>query len=262
MGFAHALMFWRRGRIEQPGATEVENEVGRSARSKRFAPEVKIIRTGRGKAMSCTVRVRADIGMSPELTYFVLTSPENFKVFSNQHKPETRIVRKESATAQEVEIHSRGSWKFLRFQGSFPVHLLVKQDLAQRRVTFELLSKGFMNRFNGVWRVDTCSAPLRKASPWSAQSTVATAEPVAAIPACSVTLEQTVKLAVMPPPPLDRLFYRIVGRVVARVLRDLENEAVRVQSGQPSISIPAHLLNPFLAARRAAGAPVLSKPPR
>mmetsp|Transcript_2997 Transcript_2997/g.5291 ORF Transcript_2997/g.5291 Transcript_2997/m.5291 type:complete len:178 (+) Transcript_2997:2-535(+) len=155
------------------------------------------------------------INMSSAAVYFVLTNPENYKVFRNERSPSKRTVLFDDGIHQRVEIMSAGHWKFLRFSGSFPVHLLVEQNSTTKKVAFRLLSQNFMQVFEGSWSVQ----------PLNANSSI-------------VSLEQRIRLSFMPPRPLDLLFYRIVGRVASNVLRDLQAEAENIRLGRPTLDMP------------------------
>mmetsp|Transcript_7876 Transcript_7876/g.20838 ORF Transcript_7876/g.20838 Transcript_7876/m.20838 type:complete len:279 (-) Transcript_7876:1865-2701(-) len=233
-------------------------EPGRARPEPLDAPEIRVIRNnvrgGDARTHRCTVRVRARVELSPETTYRILTSPENYKIFKNERSASERRVVFDDGVKQQVELTTAGHWKFLRFSGSFPINLVVDQDAHARSVAFRLLSKGFMDTFEGSWSVSPSNSTAILSSENSpAYAKSGTEQPARTSCASIVTLEQRVHLAIMPPRPLDALFYRIVGRVARNVLRDLQDEAKRVNAGHPTITLPAATLDSLQARVRAAG---------
>jgi hypothetical protein len=57
-----------------------------------------------------------------------------------------------------VEVQQGCIWRFLWFQGTFQMNLLVSQDPHSYRVTFRLLESSFLRDFRGCWNISNLSA--------------------------------------------------------------------------------------------------------
>mmetsp|Transcript_14291 Transcript_14291/g.30788 ORF Transcript_14291/g.30788 Transcript_14291/m.30788 type:complete len:275 (-) Transcript_14291:1766-2590(-) len=240
----------RRLRIRRERRRQNQSHGKRARQNSIERPEIRVLRSGTrgrgrggGPAHRCTVQVRARVRLNADLIYYILTSPENYKIFRNERSASERRVLLDDGVKQQVELSTSGHWTFLRFSGSFPVHLLVDQDSRKRSVVFRLLSTGFMRTFEGSWSVEPDTSPQINQNRENESSRAAGQG--ASRESSWVTLEQRVHLALMPPRPLDSLFYRIVGRVARLVLCDLQEEARRIHQGKPTIALPSSWNNAF-----------------
>ena len=103
------------------------------------------------------------------------------------------------------------------FHGTFTTKLLVEEDHEGRRMTFSLLPGGtsVVNRFQGEWKIDPHPSDPNASS--------------------ISTLEQDIGLAVWIPPPLNGILKKISARQVKRIVEDLQAEAVKINSGRPTL---------------------------
>ncbi|CAG9464575.1 unnamed protein product [Pedinophyceae sp. YPF-701] len=222
--------------------------------------EVKVYQP---EGLMCLVQVRARVPLSPQEIFDILTSDTNQEVFRNMVGIKSRkILEDDGRGRMKLQLEQEGRWRFLMFRGKFPVNLLVEQDRNKGFIKFRLLKTGFMKVFEGEWELkhythhnvelarqkDTVQAAAsgkrRKGAPVAAapgkdsqhkfgmpsldlSGLPGFLRPAAAKRDTLVTLRQSLKPAVTPPPPLDSYVRRISAKVTREVIEDLQKEAER-----------------------------------
>mmetsp|Transcript_17302 Transcript_17302/g.42506 ORF Transcript_17302/g.42506 Transcript_17302/m.42506 type:complete len:251 (-) Transcript_17302:64-816(-) len=244
-------MVWplRRRSKEAPASGSEADEVWSES-----GQEVKVLAREDGHRV---VQCRAKVPLHPDDVYSLLIHPQNWKVFKSQAQPESRVVTCDRGYEQEVHIVQRGKWRFLMFSGSFPVKLKVLQSRKTKTVDFELMERsGFMKHFDGQWRVTHFdSAALEETATLNTRGQSASGgsnglrqmrravsdfkhrigikekdESVSL-----VTLRHELKLRVQPPPAIERLVNKIAGGVMRQTLAQMQDEAKRVNEGNPTL---------------------------
>ncbi|KAJ4836197.1 hypothetical protein Tsubulata_046624 [Turnera subulata] len=183
------------------------------------------------KGSLCNLSVAFDVGLPPDAVYDIVTDPDNRRVFKNIKEVISRRVLLDEGHRQVVEVEQAALWKFLWWSGTISVHVLVDQNRQDYSMKFKQLKTGFMERFEGIWRVEpvfvdeTMCYPFKPNSWEDYQSCTGGKGRIGS----RVSLEQLIQPAIVPPPPISWYLRGITSKTTEMIATDLIAEAARIR---------------------------------
>jgi hypothetical protein len=190
------------------------------------------------KGSFCILNVKVDVGLPPDAVYNIVTDPHNKRVFKNIKEVLSRKVLVDEGLHQVVEVEQAALWKFLWWSGTISVHVLVDQNRADYSMKFKQVKTGFMERFEGSWKVEPLLVDAKSCFPLKPKT-------VGDYMSCTngrgrigsrVSLEQIIQPSIIPPPPISWYLRGITARTTEMLITDLLAEAARLRGLSTSAS--------------------------
>ncbi|KAL8534173.1 hypothetical protein ACS0TY_010251 [Phlomoides rotata] len=175
--------------------------------------------------------LKADVGLPPDAVYNIVTDPDNKRVFKNIKEVISRKVVVDEGLRQVVEVEQAAIWRFLWLSGTITVRVLVDQNREDHTVKFKQIKSGFMEKFEGCWKVEPLFVDEELCHPFKPKSVMEYA-------CCSkgrgrigskLTLEQLIQPAIVPPPPISWYLRGITTKTTEMLFDDLLTEAARIR---------------------------------
>ncbi|XP_044948040.1 uncharacterized protein LOC123397571 isoform X2 [Hordeum vulgare subsp. vulgare] len=191
-------------------------------------PEIKVT-VPQGSLCNLNLKFRA--GLPPDAVYNIIIDPENKRVFKNIKEVVSRNVLLDEGSRQIVEVEQAAIWKFLWWSGILSVHVFVDQDRRNHTVKFKQGRSGFMKKFEGCWKIDPlfvdkeACLPLDPHTLEEYDSCTAGRGRVGS----SITLDQLIEPAVLPPQPIAWYVRGITTRTTEMLVNDLIAETARLR---------------------------------
>ncbi|KAL9664536.1 hypothetical protein QQ045_019940 [Rhodiola kirilowii] len=190
------------------------------------------------KGSLCNLSVKVDVGLPPDAVYNIVTDPDNKRVFKNIKEVVSRKVLIDEGLRQVVEVEQAAIWRFLWWSGTIAVHVLVDQNRADYSMKFKQVKTGFMEKFEGCWKVEPLFVDEKLCYPLKPKT-------VAQYESCSkgrgrigskVTLQQLIQPSVVPPPPISWYLRGITARTTEMLINDLHAEAAGLRGISDEVS--------------------------
>ncbi|GER32239.1 hypothetical protein STAS_08301 [Striga asiatica] len=208
-------------------------------------PDIKVtIPKGSLSNLSLTV----DVGLPPDAIYNIVTDPDNKRVFKNIKKLDVTIISRnrvytdikevisrkvlvDEGLRQVVEVEQAAIWRFLWLSGTISVHVLVDQNREDYTMKFKQIKSGFMEKFEGSWKVEPLFIDQELCHPFKPKS-------LSEYESCTrgkgriasrLSLEQLIQPAVVPPPPISWYLRGITTKTTEMLIHDLLSEAARIR---------------------------------
>ncbi|KAK9119720.1 hypothetical protein Scep_017813 [Stephania cephalantha] len=191
-------------------------------------PELKVTVP---KDSLCNLHLKLKVGLPPDAIYNIVINPENKRVFKNIKEVISRRVLVDEGPRQLVEVEQAAIWRFLWWSGTISVHVLVDQNREDHTLKFKQLRTGFMEKFEGCWKVEPLFVDEQLCHPFKPKtldeynSCTGGKGRVGSI----LSLEQLVQPAILPPPPLSWYLRGITARTTEMLISDLVAEAARIR---------------------------------
>ncbi|KAI4384292.1 hypothetical protein MLD38_002467 [Melastoma candidum] len=191
-------------------------------------PEIKVTVP---KGSFCNLSARVNVGLPPDAVYNIVIDPDNKRVFKNIKEVISREVLVDDGLRQVVDVEQAAIWKFLWWSGTISVHVLVEQNRTDHTMRFKQLKTGFMDKFEGLWRVEPlfidehlCTRFRPKS--WEDYRLCSGGKGRVA---SSVSLEQVIQPTLIPPPPISWYLRGITTKTTEMLINDLVVEAARIR---------------------------------
>ncbi|CAA0814132.1 Domain of unknown function (DUF220 [Striga hermonthica] len=191
-------------------------------------PDIKVtIPKGSLSNLSLTV----DVGLPPDAVYNIVTDPDNKRVFKNIKEVISRKVLVDEGLRQLVEVEQAAIWRFLWLSGTISVHVLVDQNREDYTMKFKQIKSGFMEKFEGSWKVEPIFIDQELCHPFKPKS-------LSDYESCTrgkgriaskLSLEQLIQPTVVPPPPISWYLRGITTKTTEMLIHDLLSEAARIR---------------------------------
>ncbi|KAJ4805630.1 hypothetical protein LUZ62_018455 [Rhynchospora pubera] len=192
-------------------------------------PEIKV---SVPKGSLCNLNVKFKAGLPPDAIYNIIINPENKRVFKNIKEVISRRVLIDEGSRQVVEVEQAAIWRFLWWSGTISVHVFVDQDRKNHTVRFKQGRTGFMERFEGCWKIEPLYIDNPVSFSQSAPRTLAEYEKQTTGKGrvgSSVSLEQLIQPALVPPPPISWYLRGITTKTTEMLIQDLLAETARLR---------------------------------
>ncbi|KAI3912177.1 hypothetical protein MKW92_005364 [Papaver armeniacum] len=189
------------------------------------------IRVSVPKGSLCNLSVKVKVGLPPDAIYDIVTDPDNRRVFKNIKEVISRKVLVDEGSRQVVEVEQAAMWKFLWWSGTIAVHVMVDQNRDDHSMKFKQVKTGFMERFEGCWKVEPLFVDEKMCFPvkpktWADYDVCTGGKGrVGSI----VTLQQLVQPAIVPPPPISWYLRGITAKTTEMLILDLLTESARIR---------------------------------
>ncbi|KAK9108092.1 hypothetical protein Syun_024103 [Stephania yunnanensis] len=183
------------------------------------------------KGSLCNLHLKLKVGLPPDAIYNIVIDPENKRVFKNIKEVISRRVLVDEGPRQLVEVEQAAIWRFLWWSGTISVHVLVDQNREDHTLKFKQLRTGFMEKFEGCWKVEPLFVDEQLCHPFKPKtldeynSCTGGKGRVGSI----LSLEQLVQPAILPPPPLSWYLRGITARTTEMLISDLVAEAASIR---------------------------------
>ncbi|KAK9117166.1 hypothetical protein Sjap_016113 [Stephania japonica] len=190
------------------------------------------------KGSLCNLHVKLKVGLPPDAIYNIVTDPENKRVFKNIKEVISRRVLVDEGPRQLVEVEQAAIWRFLWWSGTISVHVLVDQNREDLTLKFKQLRAGFMEKFEGCWKVEPLFIDEQLCHPFKPKT-------LDEYNSCTggkgrvgslLSLVQLVQPAILPPPPLSWYLRGITARTTEMLISDLAAEAARIRDASTANS--------------------------
>lgn len=153
-----------------------------------------------------TVRGTLAAAAPPDLVYDIITDyANNSRVFRNV----SESTLSTSADGQQLQLLQVCRWRFLAFSGTFNVLLAISEQRPSHGLSFKLIESGFMQDFEGVWRVEEAGSGGGPATGTTGSS-------------CVVRHQLSIRPPVDLPPLVSTYASPIFVNQVRQVLEDLD----------------------------------------
>ncbi|PIN05593.1 hypothetical protein CDL12_21864 [Handroanthus impetiginosus] len=175
--------------------------------------------------------LRVDVGLPPDAVYNIVTDPDNQRVFKNIKEVISREVLVDEGLRQVVEVEQAAIWRFLWWSGTISVHVLVDQNRADHTMKFKQIKSGFMEKFEGSWKIDPLFIDeelCHSLKPKSLTEYVSCTKGRGRI-ASKLRLEQLIQPSIVPPPPISWYLRGITTKTTEMLINDLLAEAARIR---------------------------------
>ncbi|XP_073299811.1 uncharacterized protein [Primulina huaijiensis] len=196
-------------------------------------PEIKVTVP---KGSLCNLVMKVNVGLPPDKVYNILTDPDSKRVFKNIKEVISRKVLVEEGSRQLLEVEQAALWRFLWWSGTISVHVLVDQNREDHTMKFKQIKSGFMQRFEGCWKMeplyvdeDLCH-PLK---PESLKDYISCTKGRGRI-GSKLQLEQLIQPSIVPPPPISWYLRGITTKTTEMLIHDLLAEADRIRQDPSS----------------------------
>ncbi|KAI3467532.1 hypothetical protein Pfo_024195 [Paulownia fortunei] len=193
-------------------------------------PDIKVT-IPKGSLSNLSLRV--DVGLPPDAVYNIVTDPDNKRVFKNIKEVISRKVLVDEGLRQVVEVEQAAIWRFLWWSGTISVHVLVDQNREDYTMKFKQIKSGFMERFEGCWKMEPLFVDEELCHPFKPKSLteyVSCTKGRGRI-ASKLSLEQLIQPAIVPPPPISWYLRGITTKTTEMLISDLLAEAARIRQG-------------------------------
>uniref|UniRef100_A0A7N0ZTN6 DUF220 domain-containing protein n=1 Tax=Kalanchoe fedtschenkoi TaxID=63787 RepID=A0A7N0ZTN6_KALFE len=183
------------------------------------------------KGSLCNLSVKVDFGLPPDAVYNIVTDPDNKRIFKNIKEVVSRKVLIDEGSRQVVDLEQAAIWRFLWWSGTIAVHVLVDQNRADHSMKFKQVKAGFMEKFEGSWKVEPLFVDEKVCYPVRPKT-------LAEYESCSkgkgrigsrVTLQQLIQPSMVPPPPISWYLRGITTRTTEMLINDMIAEAARLR---------------------------------
>ncbi|KAJ3709347.1 hypothetical protein LUZ61_013052 [Rhynchospora tenuis] len=192
-------------------------------------PEIKV---SVPKGSLCNLNVKFKAGLPPDAIYDIIIDPENKRVFKNIKEVISRKVLIDEGSRQVVEVEQAAIWRFLWWSGTISVHVFVDQDRKNHTVKFKQGRTGFMERFEGCWKIEPLYMDNSVSLSQNAPRTLAEYEKHTngkGRVGSTVSLEQLIQPALVPPPPISWYLRGITTKTTEMLIQDLLAETARLR---------------------------------
>ncbi|CAN0892985.1 hypothetical protein LINGRAHAP2_LOCUS17897 [Linum grandiflorum] len=185
------------------------------------------------KGSLCNLSVKVNVGLPPDAVYNIVTDPDNRRVFKNIKEVISRKIVFDDGRRQLVEVEQAAIWTFLWWSGTMSVHVLVDQNRDNLSMNFKQLKTGFMDRFEGSWKVEPLFVdeqichPLKPKTWGDYESCTGGRGRIGSV----VSLEQLIQPSIVPPPPISWYLRGITSRTTEMIVNDLLAESARIREG-------------------------------
>lgn len=191
-------------------------------------PDVKV---SVPKGSLCNLNVKVNIGLPPDTVFDIVTDPENKRVFKNIKEVLSRKVLVDEGSRQVVELDQAAIWRFLWWSGTISVHVLVDQNREDYTMKFKQVKTGFMERFEGHWKVEPLLVDEHLCHPFKPKTLadyISYTKGKGRI-GSTVSLDQLIQPAIVPPPPISWYLRGITAKTTEMIITDLVAEAARIR---------------------------------
>lgn len=191
-------------------------------------PEIKV---NVPKGSLCNLNVKVNVGLPPDAVYNIVTDPDNKRVFKNIKEVISRKVLVDQGSRQVVEVEQAAIWRFLWWSGTISVHVIVDQNREDYSMKFKQVKTGFMEKFEGCWRVEPLFVDERSCYPFKPKTwkDYHSCTGGKGRIGSKVSLEQLIQPAIVPPPPISWYLRGITMRTTEMLINDLVAEAARIR---------------------------------
>ncbi|GAA0155399.1 hypothetical protein LIER_13138 [Lithospermum erythrorhizon] len=183
------------------------------------------------KGSLCNLNVEVNVGLPPDTVFDIVTDPDNKRVFKNIKEVISRKVLVNEGLRQVVEVEQAAIWKFLWWSGTFNVRVIVDQNRENYSMKFKQVNKGFMERFEGSWKVEPIFLDEKLCDaykPKDLEDYISCSRGKGRV-ASKVTLQQYIQPSIVPPPPISWYVRGITTRTSEMIINDLQAEAARIR---------------------------------
>lgn len=193
------------------------------------APEIEVTVP---KGSLCNLKVKLNVGLPPDAIYNIVIDPGNKRVFKNIKEVISRNVLFDDGQKQVVEVEQAAIWRFLWFSGTISVHVFVEQDRKDHTVKFKQGKSGFMEKFEGCWKVEPLFVDEHYCLPnkpksWDEYNSCTGGKGrIGSV----VSLDQLIQPAIIPPPPISWYLRGITSKTTEMLINDLLEEAARLRA--------------------------------
>ncbi|KAL2559759.1 hypothetical protein Fot_04532 [Forsythia ovata] len=183
------------------------------------------------KGSLCNLNLKVNVGLPPDAVYNIVTDRDNKRVFTNIKEVISRKVLVDEGSRQVIEVEQAAIWRFLWLSGTISVHVLVDQNREDYSMKFKQIKSGFMQRFEGCWKMEPIFIDEELCHPFKPQSLTdyVTCTKGKGRIASKLSLEQLIQPAVIPPPPISWYLRGIVTKTTEMLITDLLAEAARIR---------------------------------
>ncbi|CAN1151203.1 hypothetical protein LINPERHAP2_LOCUS18042 [Linum perenne] len=198
-----------------------------------WVDEAPMIEVSVPKGSLCNLSVKVNVGLPPDAVYNIVTDPDNRRVFKNIKEVMSRKVLFDDGRRQLVEVEQAAIWTFLWWSGTISVNVLVDQNRDDLSMKFKQLKTGFMDRFEGSWKVEPLFVdeqvchPLKPKTWADYDSCTGGRGRIGSV----VSLEQLIQPSIVPPPPISWYLRGITSRTTEMIVNDLLAETARIREG-------------------------------
>ncbi|KAG7647355.1 hypothetical protein AtNW77_Chr1g0026491 [Arabidopsis thaliana] len=183
----------------------------------------------------CHLNIEADVGLPPELVYNIFTHPDNKRYFKNIKENISRKVLIDEGPKQTVEVKQAAAWKFLWWDGTCPIHLIVEENRKNLTSKYKQETTMFMKVFEGCWKVEPLFIDEHlcdRSKPKSQKDYHSCSNGRGRI-GSKVTMDQMFQpSALLTPPPLSWYIRGITIKTTESMIEDLFAEATRLRGGK------------------------------
>lgn len=179
----------------------------------------------------CNLKVNLNVGLPPDACYNIVIDPDNKRVFKNINEVISRNVLVDEGHRQRVELEQAAIWRFLWWSGTVSVHVFVDQDRRDHSVKFKQGKSGFMEKFEGCWKVEPLFIDEQSCFPCKPRtleeyySCTGGKGRVASV----VSLDQLIQPAIIPPPPISWYLRGITRKTTEMLIEDFLAETARLR---------------------------------
>ncbi|CAI0434655.1 unnamed protein product [Linum tenue] len=192
-----------------------------------------VIQVSVPKGSLCNLSVKVNVGLPPDAIYDIVIDPDNRRVFKNIKEVISRKVLYDDGQRQLVEVEQAAIWTFLWWSGTMSVHVLVDQNRKDHSMKFKQVKTGFMERFEGSWKVEPLFVdeqichPLKPKTWADYDSCTGGRGRIGSV----VSLEQLIQPSIVPPPPISWYLRGITSKTTEMIVTDLLAESARIREG-------------------------------
>ncbi|KAJ6839500.1 uncharacterized protein M6B38_313945 [Iris pallida] len=179
----------------------------------------------------CNLKVKLNVGLPPDACYNIVIDPENKRVFKNISEVISRNVLVDEGHRQRVELEQAATWRFLWWSGTVSVHVFVDQDRRDHSVKFKQGKSGFMEKFEGCWKVEPLFIDEQSCFPHKPRTMdeYYTCTGGKGRVGSIVSLDQLIQPAIVPPPPISWYLRGITRKTTEMLIEDFLAETARLR---------------------------------
>lgn len=183
------------------------------------------------KGSLCNLNLEVNVGLPPDAVYNIVTDPDNKRVFKNIKEVISRKVLVDEGSRQVVEVEQAAIWRFLWLSGTISIHVLVDQNRDDYSMKFKQIKSGFMQRFEGCWKMEPIFVDEELCHPFKPPSLTdyVTCTKGKGRIASKLSLEQLIQPSIVPPPPISWYLRGIMTKTTEMLITDLLAEAARIR---------------------------------
>uniref|UniRef100_A0A0D9XCJ5 Rx N-terminal domain-containing protein n=1 Tax=Leersia perrieri TaxID=77586 RepID=A0A0D9XCJ5_9ORYZ len=191
-------------------------------------PEIKVTVP---QGSLCNLNLKFKAGLPPDAVYNIIIDPENKRVFKNIKEVISRKVVLDEGSTQIVEVEQAAIWRFLWWSGVLSVHVFVDQNRRNHTVKFKQGRTGFMKKFEGCWKIEPLFVDkevCHPLDPCTLEEYNSCTNGTGRV-GSSITLDQLIEPAMLPPPPISWYLRGITTRTTEMLVNDLIAETARLR---------------------------------